>query len=99
MGGAAVDKVKAIYRWHPNLPGDSEWEQAEEYKRRFGSDYQGLPIGNVFEMLAAAIDRAGSAEALPVARALEDMRRRTSTGRCGCARTTTSSSSPCSSIP
>jgi branched-chain amino acid transport system substrate-binding protein len=80
MGRAAADKVKAIYRWHPNLPNDNEWPQAEEYKRRFGSDYYGLPIGNLFEMLAAAIDRAGSTDALAVARALEGMRHRTSTG-------------------
>jgi len=80
MGRSALDKVKAIYRWHPNLPNDSEWARAEEYRRRFGADYQGLPIGNLFEMLAAAIDRAGSTDALAVARTLEGMHINTSTG-------------------
>jgi branched-chain amino acid transport system substrate-binding protein len=74
MGASAVDRVKAIWRWHPNLPIARERQAADSYKRRFHLEYYAMPLNNVFEMLAEAIERAGSTEALGVAHALEDMR-------------------------
>ncbi len=74
MGHAAIDTVKVIWRWHPNLPNEKEHALAEEYKRRYGLEYYALPFTNMFEMLASAVDRVGSTDALRVAYALEGMR-------------------------
>jgi branched-chain amino acid transport system substrate-binding protein len=80
MGEAAIDKVKAIYRWHPNLGDSTEAERVAEYQRRFRSNYLGLPTATLFGMLAAAIEQAHTDEPMRVAQALEDMHYRTSLG-------------------
>lgn len=80
MGAAAIDKVKVIWRWHPNLPFEDENRVAEEYKRRFGLDYYSMPLNNLFAMLVTAMERAGSTDALRVAYALEGVRARSSMG-------------------
>jgi len=74
MGPAAADRVKVIWRWHPNLPIASERAAADEYKRRFGLEYYAMPLDNLLEMLVASIDRTGSTDALKIAYELEDMR-------------------------
>jgi branched-chain amino acid transport system substrate-binding protein len=80
MGPAAIDKVNVIWRWHPNLPFGAERKLADEYKRRFKSDYYSMSLNNLFAMLVEAMERAGSTEAIPVARELEDLRIRNSMG-------------------
>jgi branched-chain amino acid transport system substrate-binding protein len=80
MGPAAIDKVKVIWRWHPNLPFEDERRAADEYKRRYGLEYYSMPLNNLFAMLVSAIERAGSIDALRVAYALEDIRVRSSMG-------------------
>ncbi len=80
MGAAAIDKVKVIWRWHPNLPFEDERRAANAYKKRFGLEYYSMPLNNLFAMLTQAIERAGSTDALRVARALEGMRVRNSMG-------------------
>jgi branched-chain amino acid transport system substrate-binding protein len=80
MGPAAIDKVNVIWRWHPNLPFEDERRAADDYKRRYGTDYYSMPLNNLFRMLAFAIERAGSSDALQVALALENIRVRNSMG-------------------
>jgi branched-chain amino acid transport system substrate-binding protein len=80
MGPAAVDKVKVIWRWHPNLPFEDERQAANEYKRRYGLDYYSMPLNNLFAMLVTAIERAGSTDASTVAYALENVRVQNSMG-------------------
>jgi branched-chain amino acid transport system substrate-binding protein len=80
MGPAAIDKVKVIWRWHPNLPFEDERRAAEAYKQRYGLEYYSMPLNNLFAMLVAAIERAGSTDALAVAYELEDIRVRNSMG-------------------
>ena len=80
MGPAATDRVRVIWRWHPNLPFEDEHKAATEYKRRFGLDYYSMPLNNLFAMLTTAIERAGSTDAVRVAYALEDIRVRNSMG-------------------
>jgi len=80
MGPAAIDKVKVIWRWHPNLSFDDEHQAAVAYKKRFGLDYYSMPLNNLFAMLMAAIERAGSTDPLRVAHALEGIRVRNSMG-------------------
>lgn len=80
MGPAAADKVKVLWRWHPNLAFADEKAAAEAYKRRFGLEYYSMPLNNLFAMLVAAIGKAGTTEAVQVGRALEGMRIRNSMG-------------------
>jgi branched-chain amino acid transport system substrate-binding protein len=80
MGPAAIDKVKVIWRWHPNLPFEDEHRAAQAYKKRYGLDYYSMPLNNLFAMLVEAIERAGSTDALRVAYALEGVRVRNSMG-------------------
>ena len=74
MGPAGADRVKGIWRWHPNLSFEKERKAADEYKRRYGLEYYAIPVNNLLEMLATAITRAGSTDPLRVAYALENLR-------------------------
>lgn len=80
MGLAASDKVKVIWRWHPNLPFEDERRAADEYKRRYGLEYYSMPLNNLFAMLVSATERAGATDALRVAYALEGVRVQNSMG-------------------
>jgi len=73
MGKAATDKVKAIYRWHPNVESEKERVAMHDYQRRYNLQYYALPSSNVFNMLAKAIDSAASTDPLGVAYALENI--------------------------
>jgi branched-chain amino acid transport system substrate-binding protein len=77
IGEAGVGKVLAVAEWHPNR-GDAASERfLAEFKRRFSDpkeDYVHARLHVLVEMLAAAIERAGSTEAAAVARALEGAR-------------------------
>ena len=74
MGKAAADRVKGVFRWHPNAGIEKEQIAMREYQRRFDPDYGAMPSSNEFNMLAKAIDNSGSTEPLRVAYALEDIR-------------------------
>jgi len=79
MGPAAIDRVRVLWRWSPDLPAKSEPEKKEieryyEYKRRFGLEYYSIPTMNMLEMLARAIEQVGSPDPVRVAYALENMR-------------------------
>jgi branched-chain amino acid transport system substrate-binding protein len=75
MGTAAIERVKVIWRWSPDLPIEKERKAAEEFKRRYApAEYYAMPINNVFEMLASAINKSDSTDPLRVAYALEDLR-------------------------
>ena len=80
MGKAAIDHMKGIWRWHWNLPIESERRAADRYKRRFNLEYYALPINNIFDMLTVAVERAASTDAVKVAYALEDLRIKTGMG-------------------
>jgi branched-chain amino acid transport system substrate-binding protein len=80
MGDAAVDRVVSVWRWHPNLPIETERLASEEYRRRYGGEYYLTGDRLTIEMLAVAIDKARSTDPLRVAYALEDLRLQGSTG-------------------
>lgn len=80
IGLAGADRIKMIWRWHPNLPIANERKAADVYKRRFKTEYYAMPVNNLLEMLARAIDRAGSTDPLRVAYSLEDIRIQNSMG-------------------
>jgi branched-chain amino acid transport system substrate-binding protein len=76
IGDAGVGRVLAVAEWHPNLGGAPSDALVMSFRQRFPSpqdDYLHLRMQLMVEMLAAAIERAGSTEAAAVALALEGM--------------------------
>ena len=77
LGEAGVGSVLAVAEWQPNAGGAASEAFYADFRRRFPQpqdDYVHARMQVLVEMLAAAIERAGSAEALPVALALEGQR-------------------------
>ncbi len=76
IGEAGVGRVLAVAEWHPNLGGAESDALVRAFRQRFPApqdDYLHLRMQLMVEMLAAAIERAGSTEAAAVARALEGL--------------------------
>jgi branched-chain amino acid transport system substrate-binding protein len=74
LGDAGVDRVRAVAEWHPNAGGAASDAFYREFKKRYpqpADDYVHLRMQVMVEMLAAAIEKAGTTEAVAVARALE----------------------------
>ncbi len=77
IGPAGIGAVLAVAEWHPNLGGQASDDFYAAFRRRFPEpkdDYVHVRMQVMVEMLAAAIERAGSTEAAAVARALEGAR-------------------------
>ena len=76
IGEAGVGRVLAVAEWHPNVDTPASRDFHAAFRARFpaGGDYQHARMQVMVEMLAAAIERAGSTEAGAVARALEGLR-------------------------
>jgi branched-chain amino acid transport system substrate-binding protein len=73
IGDAGIGQVLAVAEWHPNLGGAASDAFYAAFKRRYPDprdDYVHLRMQAMVEMLAAAIEKAGSIEATVVARAL-----------------------------
>ncbi|TCS37751.1 amino acid/amide ABC transporter substrate-binding protein (HAAT family) [Paucimonas lemoignei] len=74
LGDAGVDRVYAVAEWHPNVGGPQSDAFYAEFRKRYpqpADDYVHLRMQVMVEMLATAIEKAGSTEAAAVARALE----------------------------
>lgn len=77
IGEAGVGAVHAVAEWHPNAGGAASDAFHAGFRQRFPDprdDYLHVRMQVLVEMLAAAIERAGSTEAAAVARALEGAR-------------------------
>ena len=74
FGASGADRVKTVASWFPNLPGNPLEKNYLEYKKKYGEDWGFLPIKYTIDMWAKAIDKAGSADPVKVAKALEDLR-------------------------
>jgi branched-chain amino acid transport system substrate-binding protein len=77
IGEAGVGRVLAVAEWHPNFGGAASDRFYAAFKQRFPQpqdDYVHLRMQALVEMLAEALERAGSTEAAAVARALEGAR-------------------------
>ena len=73
IGSAGADKVKSITSWHLNA-ADSDWEKRlVRYSTQYTSksDMAYIPPFRVLEMLASAMNKAGTHDPLKVAQALE----------------------------
>ncbi len=74
IGAAGVDRVRAVAEWHPNVGGSASDAFYHDFRQRFpqpADDYVHLRMHLMIDMLAAAIEKAGTTEAVAVARALE----------------------------
>jgi branched-chain amino acid transport system substrate-binding protein len=77
LGEAGVGRVRAVAEWHPNA-GANRDSASDAFYRAFrqrysapADDYAHLRMQVMIEMLAAAIEKAGSTDAVAVAHALE----------------------------
>ena len=76
IGEAGVGAVHAVAEWHPNVGGAASDAFYAAFRQRFPEprdDYVHVRMQVMIEMLAAAIERAGSADAGAVARSLPGM--------------------------
>ena len=76
IGEAGVGAVLAVAEWHPNVGGAASDAFYAAFRQRFPDprdDYVHVRMQVLIEMLAAAIERAGSADAAAVARTLPGM--------------------------
>lgn len=74
LGEAGVGRVLAVADWLPNVEGAQSQAFYQSFRKRFPKpedDYVHLRMQLLVEALAQSIERAGSTDALPVARALE----------------------------
>jgi branched-chain amino acid transport system substrate-binding protein len=77
MGDAGVGRVLAVAEWHPNVGGAASDAFYQQFRARYPEpkdDYVHLRMQMMVEMLARAIEKAGTTDAVKVARALENMR-------------------------
>ncbi len=77
IGAAGVGRVLAVAEWHPNVGGAASDAFHASFTQRFPQpqdDYLHLRMQVMVEMLAAAIEAAGSTDASAVAQALEGAR-------------------------
>ncbi|HWQ38242.1 MAG TPA: branched-chain amino acid ABC transporter substrate-binding protein [Burkholderiales bacterium] len=74
FGASGAERVKTVASWAPNLPGYPLEKYYLDYKNRYKEDWGFIPIKYAIDMWALAIDKAGSADPLKVARALEGLR-------------------------
>lgn len=74
MGEAGIGKVVAVADWLPNVPARPSEEFYRSFRQRYpkpADDYVHMRMQLMIEALAQAIEKAGTAEALPLALALE----------------------------
>ena len=74
IGDAGAKRVRAALFWHANLEPNPLLAPAQAFKAKYKEDWNWLPIYILPSMVAAAMTKAGSAEPLPVANALEGLR-------------------------
>jgi branched-chain amino acid transport system substrate-binding protein len=74
FGAAGANRVKTVAGWNANIAGHPLERYSQDYKKRYKEDWGFMPYKYFVEMLARAIDKAGSAEPVKIAKALEDLR-------------------------
>jgi branched-chain amino acid transport system substrate-binding protein len=78
IGTAGEGRLSSIIDFDPNVPVELNKPDAEAFtngwRANHETDFSEVPFLTMFQMLAKAIDKAGSTDALKVALALEDMK-------------------------
>ncbi len=80
VGAAAAERMVQIAEWHMNVSPNKTEAYALAFKKKYNQDFYYLRINNEIAMWAKALDAAGSADPVKVARALEGMRFQADTG-------------------
>ena len=77
IGTAGENRLTSIMEFHENVPVENKDTKVEEwvngFRKNHDFDFSEINFRTMFEMLAAAINKAGSTDPLKVALALEDM--------------------------
>jgi len=77
IGSAGDGRLSSVTEFHPNVPVELNKPDAEAFdngwRANHDTDFSEVPFLTMFQMLAKAIDKAGSTDALKVAQALEGM--------------------------
>jgi len=86
MGDGGVDRVHSALDTHMNIPSERGDKEGEAWMQGFRAkhpdfDYVWINFRTMFEFLAAAMDKAKSTAALPVALAMENMERTDALGQ------------------
>ncbi|MDB5796534.1 MAG: branched-chain amino acid transporter substrate-binding protein [Paucimonas sp.] len=74
LGEAGVGQVLAVAEWHPNAGGPASDAYYRAFRQRYPDprdDYMHLRMHLMLQMLVQAIEKAGTTDAEPVARAFE----------------------------
>jgi branched-chain amino acid transport system substrate-binding protein len=78
IGSAGEHRLSTITEFDPNVPVELKNPAAEAFtsgwRTSHDTDFSEVPFLTMFQMLAKAIDKAGSTDTLKVALALEDMK-------------------------
>ena len=74
IGEAGAERVRAALFWHANVEPNPLLASAQAFKAKYKEDWNWLPVYLVPSMVAAAMTKAGSAEPMAVAMALEGMK-------------------------
>jgi len=76
IGSAGADRVKTLYAWNINAADGARQKTLLEYKTKYNAvtNLTYLPAHRVMEMLASAMNKAGSTDPVKVAYALEGMK-------------------------
>jgi branched-chain amino acid transport system substrate-binding protein len=80
IAASGVDRLRAVVFWHPNLENTPLLGFTQAFKAKYKEDWNWLPMHLAPEMLARAIAKAGSDDAVKVGLALEGMRYNGPTG-------------------
>jgi branched-chain amino acid transport system substrate-binding protein len=80
LGQKGVGRAVKVSVWHQNVDNKELLDRAAAFKEKYGGDWSDAQIRPMMEMLARAIDTAGTPDPLEVALALEDMRHDTPLG-------------------
>jgi branched-chain amino acid transport system substrate-binding protein len=80
IGESGADHIRQVFTWHANVADNRAEKFANDYRKRFNEDFFYNTVKTELEMLAKAIDQAGSTDPLKVARALEGMKYQSDTG-------------------
>jgi branched-chain amino acid transport system substrate-binding protein len=73
IGDAGADRVRAALFWHANVEPNPLLAPAQAFKAKYKEDWNWLPAYLLPNMVAAAMTKAGSADPVRVAMALEGL--------------------------
>jgi branched-chain amino acid transport system substrate-binding protein len=80
IGEAGTDRVFMVSYWHPNAEKNTLDATYTGFKYKFKEEFYTVAAVNAVRYLVAAVDKAKSVEAVPVARALAGMKMKGASG-------------------